>query len=90
MRPQAKLNFVCRETYSPSFSYWERRTWSSAGFRGLSGGVGVSLFSFCSFFSSFLLFSPVGRIGRRRGSGQGKEGQEGKERAYDSASAASS
>jgi hypothetical protein len=39
MRPQAKLNFVWSETYSPSFSYWERRTWSSAGFRGLEGGL---------------------------------------------------
>lgn len=33
---QAKLNFVCRDTYSPSFSYCDRKTWSSAGLSGLS------------------------------------------------------
>ena len=40
MSPQAKLNFVWIPTWSPSDSYWLRRTWSSAGLRGL--GVCVS------------------------------------------------
>lgn len=34
---QAKLNFVCMPTCSPSFSYCDRRTCSSSGFNGLSG-----------------------------------------------------
>jgi hypothetical protein len=35
---QAKLNLVCTPTCSPSFSYWARRTCSSAGFSGLIVG----------------------------------------------------
>jgi len=36
IKPWSLLNLVCTPTCSPSFSYCDRRTWSSAGFSGLS------------------------------------------------------